>query len=209
MLLRATRAADESVLPCLANGSVTLWDWAFLMRTLVARRYAKALFELLPERADQDAAAAQLHQLAGHASQVPSLRDLIHNPIFTAPGRESAIAEIAGRLGVSPTTAGLLRLLAKKNRLNLLEEIDEAFGAILDKTRGKKAVRLTVSRPMDDAERARIMARIESVTGTRIALEVVVDPSILGGVIFQVGGTIYDGSLLGRLNALRSRLTEE
>lgn len=179
------------------------------MRTLVARRYAKALFELLPERADQDAAAAQLRQLAEHASQVPSLRDLIHNPIFTAPGRESAIAEIAGRLGVSPTTAGLLRLLAKKNRLNLLEEIDEAFGAILDKTRGKKAVRLTVSCPMDDAERARIMARIESVTGTRIALEVVVDPSILGGVIFQVGGTIYDGSLLGRLNALRSRLTEE
>ena len=178
------------------------------MRTLVARRYAKALFELLPERADQDAAGAQLLEWSGHAAGTSSFRDLIRNPVFSARGREAAVAEIARRMGVSSSTKNLLLLLARKNRLNLLEEISASFQNLVDQTQGRASVRLTVPGALAQIDRDRILRRLESITQNRVSLEVVVDPLIIGGIIVEIGGAVYDASLQGKLNLLRSQLTE-
>jgi len=63
--------------------------------------------------------------------------------------------------------------------------------------------------PLDDGQRRELTAKLEKATGKRVRMEVSVDHNLLGGVVARVGSTIYDGTLLQQLKAVRERLVEE
>ena len=60
--------------------------------------------------------------------------------------------------------------------------------------------------PLDDGQRRRLAEALGRATGKRVSVKVVVDPSILGGIVAQVGDTVIDGSVRSRLDQLRETL---
>ena len=97
-------------------------------------------------------------------------------------------------------------LLADKDRLPLLPGIADEFGKLLDDAKGLSRGVVTTAIALDEAHKEAIKAKLEAQTERSLALEYVVDPSIIGGIIFRVGDRVYDASLRAQLDNLRESI---
>lgn len=200
--------------------------------TTAARRYAEAAFQVAERedafaawRARLDAAArvladerlmAGLRNPATPVEQREKLLDAVLEGIDAA-GADDARVPDAGAgtspgasAGTGPGTAPLVRnlclLLLHRGRIDLLPNVAAEFRRLDDARQGIVPAAATSASPLGPDEVRALTARLEQLTGGRVALDLQVDPSIIGGLIVRVGDRLIDGSVRGRLERLRSRL---
>ena len=170
-----------------------------------ASRYARALVDVLYP----DLAEAGLHQLESFSSLLndqPDARRLLENPTISGDRRKQLLKEIAGALGFERRVTNFVDILIDKNRLALLDEIIDAYGKILDERLGVVRAFVRAAHALSSAEQRELGAKLEKLTGKEVRMEVTVDPSLIGGVVAQVGSTIYDGSVREQLRGFKSSL---
>jgi F-type H+-transporting ATPase subunit delta len=109
-------------------------------------------------------------------------------------------------MGLRPLSGTFLRILAEAGRLTGLETILRTFEGLLDERLERVKAVVTTAVPLDAAAQARLTARLTAVTGKQAYLEIRQDPTILGGLITQIGSQVFDGSLRARLARLRDEL---
>ena len=162
---------------------------------IVAQRYAKALFALGQQEgmAKLEQYGENLSALEGVLEDSPELVRLFHIPVISVAEKQKVLSQVLDKLDVDPMIKNFCSLLAEKERLPLFEEIAEAFGKLLDEAWGVVRGKLLTG----------ILARLEKQTSKQIALKFEVDPSILGGVVLQVGDNVLDASLRAQLAILR------
>lgn len=176
--------------------------------SVAANRYARALIEVLyPEKAADG--YQQLEQFLGLLKDQPDARRFLENPTTAGERRKRLLKEISAALKMEPRVANFIGILADKDRLPLLEEIIHAYQTFLDEKLGIVRARVTSAHALDAAQQKDLASRLEKATGKQIRMEVAVDPGLLGGVVAQVGSTIYDGSVRQQLQAFKARLSEE
>jgi F-type H+-transporting ATPase subunit delta len=100
----------------------------------------------------------------------------------------------------------LARLLVRKGRTNLAGDIAAAFRQLVDDESGIAHVYARTAVPIDEAELAALTTRLRDRTGKNVVLETEVDPSLLGGIVIQIGDQLVDASTRARLQALRGSL---
>jgi F-type H+-transporting ATPase subunit delta len=105
--------------------------------------------------------------------------------------------------------ANFINILADRNRLPILDEIIKEYRRLMDKRLGIVRARVTTARTLDSVQRQELLQRLELVTGKQVRMEVAIDPSLIGGVVAQVGSTIYDGSVRQQLHAFKTRIVGE
>ena len=176
--------------------------------SVAANRYATALMDVLyPARAERG-----LHQLQSFAAllrEEPASRRFLENPAMAGERRERVLKEISAALGFERPVANFVRILADRNRLSVLDEIIAEYQRLLDKRLGVVRARVTSAHALDVAQQREFARKLEQITGKQIRMEVATDPSLIGGVIAQVGSTIYDGSVRQQLQAFKSKLVGE
>ena len=175
--------------------------------SVAANRYARALMDVLYP----DQAAAGLHQLENFRSlmnEQPEARRLLQNPTLSGDRRKRLLKEIAGALGFERRVANFVDILIDKNRLALLDEIIEAYEKFLDERLGFVRAIVRAAHPLSPAEQTELAAKLQKLTGKQVRMEVTVDPSLIGGIVAQVGSTIYDGSVREQLRAFKSTLID-
>ena len=170
----------------------------------MAQRYAKALFALGQQEgmAKLEQYGENLSALEGVLEDSPELVRLFHIPISVAE-KQKVLSQVLDKLDVDPMIKNFCSLLAEKERLPLFEEIAEAFGKLLDEAWGVVRGKLLTAVSLSKEQQAGILARLEKQTSKQIALKFEVDPSILGGVVLQVGDNVLDASLRAQLAILR------
>jgi len=99
-----------------------------------------------------------------------------------------------------------LYALLRDGRLELLDAIIAELARISEYGPEVLTARVTTTVPLTDAEQTAFRERIRAAYGDRVDIEFRVDPSILGGVVVQIGDKVVDGSIAGKLQALRDRL---
>jgi F-type H+-transporting ATPase subunit delta len=157
-------------------------------------------------------AAAGLQQLRDFLSLLndqPDARKFLENPTMAGERRKRLLKEIFQALNLDRRPANFIGILVDRDRLPILEEIIEAYQKLLDERLGIIRARVTAAYSMNHLEQKELTARLEQATGKQIRMEVAVDPSLIGGVVAQLGSTIYDGSVRQRLEAFKARLVEE
>ena len=172
----------------------------------IARRYAKAIFELAVGEGRFDELGAELAAAARTLEADAHLLDLLRDPGTGREAKLQVVETMASGLDLSPTAANALRLLAERNRLALAPLVSRAYAALADERAGRVKARLVSAVPLDDQTAARIAAQLTQATRRTIVVERVVDPSILGGVVAQVGSKTFDGSLRTQLEGLKKQL---
>jgi len=162
---------------------------------------------LYPDRAE--AGLAQLESFAVLLNEQPDARRLLENPTMSGDRRTRLLKEIAGALGFDKRVGNFVGILVDKGRLELLEEIIDTYRRLLDDRMGIVRAIVTAARPLDAAQQSELEMKLMERTGKKIRMEVAIDASLIGGVVAQVGSTIYDGSVRTQLQAFKNRLVEE
>lgn len=171
----------------------------------VASRYARALFEVScnsgdPEQTDRDLAAFQAI-LDGHTGLNVSLL----NPAISPVRKRGVVDAILAKTKTSVVVKRLLLMLAERDRLNLLPDLREVYGDLLMVYLGVLRARITTAEPLPAARLESLIETLVTATGRKVTVETSVDDALVGGMVTQIGSTVFDGSLAHHLRRLRQR----
>lgn len=172
----------------------------------VARRYARAIFEIGRESKKLDALTKELTGVAETYSASDELQDAMSSPMLGDEAREAIIGEIAKRHGASPPAANLLRLLARRRRLVALPELVRTLGEMVDEHNGILRATVRAASRLSPAYLDKLKGKIEQATGRKVVITFEDEPSLIAGVVTQIGDQVVDGSVRGRLEQLRESL---
>jgi len=169
----------------------------------LAERYAAALFDLADERKALDTVAADLQALRAMLRESAELRRLIRSPVLTRESQGKAIAAVAERAQASPLVRNFLALLARNRRLFALPEMIESYLARLAERRGEVTAHVSAAQDLSPAQKDAIGEQLRKAVGRKVAVDIEIDPSLLGGLVVRVGSRMVDASLKSKLNRLQ------
>lgn len=174
----------------------------------VSGRYATALFELARDEKSVDAVKADLDKFAALLNESADLARLVRSPVFTADDQRKALGAVLAKAGISGITANLLNVLTANRRLFAISDVIRVFNALVAKFKGEATADVTVAEPLSDKNLDALKAALKSVTGKDVALNVKVDPSIIGGLVVKLGSRMVDSSLRTKLNSIKHAMKE-
>lgn len=174
----------------------------------VARRYARALFSLALEEGKHEQTGSELEALNAAIESNAEVRAIATDPAASTERQRSLVDALAKNGTLAPSTVSFLRLLADRGRLAELPAISRAFRTMLDEQVGRVRATVTSAVPLEGEQLDRLRQSLAQATQKSIVLEAKTDPSIVGGVIAQVGARQYDGSIKTQLERLRDELKQ-
>jgi F-type H+-transporting ATPase subunit delta len=178
------------------------------MRSMrVAKRYARALLELA-DRSQVEAWGAELARLAALV-EAPEMLERLTSPELSEPNRQQAMEKMAERLELSFPLRSFAVVLARHGRIREIGAIAESYRDQVDELLGRTRATLTFAAQPSDAEVVRVVEGLAALARKSVIPTVRVDREILGGVVAEIAGKIYDGSLITRLAEARRRLAGE
>ena len=173
--------------------------------TLLARRYAKALFQAAGAAEAIDAVDADLSRLSGLLRN-PEVAGPLLSPDTPTAVRQRAFPMILG--DAHTLTQNLVGVVLRRRREAVLVDLSAAFKELVRQSRGKALGLLETAKSIDEAGLQALEQRATALTGKNVTLEVKIDPDLIGGVRIRVGNTLYDGSVATALEDLAQRLVD-
>jgi F-type H+-transporting ATPase subunit delta len=175
------------------------------MKGSVSRRYAKALFSLAKEHGSLEPTADELLRLA-HAAANPALQPMLRSPLLSLSRRSQLANTLAEDLKLSDFLARFVHLLADRHRLAELPGIADYYSQLLDDEKGRVRLGVRTAVPLTDLQQKQLVDTFARLTGKEIISTVTLDPELLGGVVAEVQGKVYDGSIRTQLDRIATDL---
>ena len=175
---------------------------------MLARRYAKAIFDIGSAQGGLDKMGADLRTLANAMKTSVELQSLLSNPAIRKADRRKIIDALLQRIGVVTTTRNTVYLLLEKERLGSLQAISRELDSMIEAKAGRVAAEVVSAKPLDPSQLSQITATLEKLSGKKVSVTTRQDAELLGGVVAKVGDTVYDGSLRTQLRNLRDELSK-
>ena len=174
--------------------------------TGLSGRYARALFDLAIEAKALPAVETSLQSLTQAMAESADLKALISSPVVGRGAASAAVAGVAKALGIDGLVQNFLGVLAGNRRLALLPAVIRDFAALNAARKGEVTANVTAAHALTAAQQQALAAKLKAGIGRDVALNVTIDPSILGGLVVRVGSRMIDSSLKTRLDMLGQAL---
>jgi F-type H+-transporting ATPase subunit delta len=169
----------------------------------LAGRYATALFELADQQKKLDEVAEDLRALSGLIAESADLRRLIRSPVLSRESQGAAMAKLVERAELSQMTRNFIGVVARNRRLFALPAVITAYLTQLALRRGEIRAEVTAAQAMTESQVTAINDQLKRAIGSKVAVEIRVDPAIIGGLVVKVGSRMVDGSLRSKLQRLQ------
>ena len=171
-------------------------------------RYARAFADVVFEsKLDARAVQRQLADFAAAWHESRELREFLLDPSFPVEQKVSLLDKLNAKLQMSRETRNFIAVLIRNDRIGGLDEVVTDFRREVNQRLGIHQARVISARKLDEPERRELEKQIAGLTGGTVEAQYEEDSSLLGGAVVQVGSTVYDGSVRGRLDRLREELT--
>jgi F-type H+-transporting ATPase subunit delta len=174
--------------------------------TGLSGRYAHALFDLAVADKALDSVSASLNRLKAALAESAELKALVGSPLTSRKAAGAAIAAVSDQLGLDKLTRNFLGVLAANRRLNKLPAIIRDVAALAAARKGEVTALVTSAHPLTADQQAALAAKLKAGFKRDVALDITVDPGILGGLVVRIGSRMIDSSLKTRLSALGQAL---
>lgn len=171
---------------------------------VVARTYARALFEAAKAEGRLDEIRQELEDFVTALREVPELGGLLRNPQLDSRTKADALDRVLAE--ADEIVRNFLRLVTEKGRGAQIEEIAREFDALYDAEQQILTVELTTAYELSEEEARGIVGQIEQASGRTVEATRAVDPNLIGGIVLKAGSLRLDSSVRGRLNRLRREL---
>jgi F-type H+-transporting ATPase subunit delta len=175
---------------------------------MLARRYAKAIFNIGNEQGGLDKLGADLRTLSAAMKESAELQQVLTSPALRKADRKKVIDALLQRIGVVTTTRNAVYLLLDGERLGSLPMISRELDRMIEDKAGRVSAEVTSAKALDPSQLSQITAALEKLSGKKVSVSSRQDADLLGGVVAKVGDTVYDGSLRTQLRTLRDELSK-
>ncbi|MGF1659472.1 MAG: F0F1 ATP synthase subunit delta [Rubrimonas sp.] len=174
----------------------------------VSGRYATALFELAQESGQLELVEGHMAQLSAALAASADLSAAVSSPLYGRDEQAAALSALCKAMGIGAPTSNLIGLMAAKRRLFALGDVIKGFDALLARHRGIVPAEVRSARPLTAAQRSALEAALAEAAGAKIALDVSVDPSLIGGLVVKLGSRMIDSSIRSKLSQLQTAMKE-
>jgi len=175
---------------------------------MLARRYAKAIFDIGSDQGGLDKLGADLRTLTAAMKESAELQQVLTSPALKKSDRRKVIDALLQRIGVVTTTRNAVYLLLDGERLSSLPMISRELDRMIEDKAGRVSAEVVSAKPLDPSQLSQITAALEKLSGKKVSVSSRQDADLLGGVVAKVGDTVYDGSLRTQLRTLRDELSK-
>ncbi|HEV2768535.1 MAG TPA: ATP synthase F1 subunit delta [Acidimicrobiales bacterium] len=167
--------------------------------------YASAMFEVARVEGSLDEVEDELFRFARTLEGNDQLRSVLTDDAVPAERRRAVVADLLGDRA-SPVTANLVSLVVGAGRARDLPAIIDRLVQRAAAEHDKVVAEVRSAVALDEDQRARLAEALGRATGKSVEVKVVVDPSVLGGLVARVGDTVIDGTVRTRLDQLRETI---
>ncbi|MEA2002725.1 MAG: ATP synthase F1 subunit delta [Actinomycetota bacterium] len=173
-----------------------------MMETNHIDGYARALLDVTLAEGDADRLSDELFSVALAFGESEELQGVLGDPLVPFEKKQSIVGDLIGGRA-SKVTVSLVNMLVGVSRLKDFGAITKRMMELAAEAEGHVVAEVRSAVELDDATQKRLVAKLSAVTGRAVKLNVVVDPSVIGGLVAQVEDTLFDGSVRNRLLELR------
>lgn len=177
-----------------------------MKQTILAKRYAKAIFTVGQEQKKYEEYNEVLQGLANLYSTHPDVIDALTNPLYPMDVKENVMKGIVKSMKVDKIMGNFLNLLVQKKRAEILPEIAQAYKTMVDEAKNISHGNVISAIELSDELKENVRKILEKLTGKKVELTTSVDSSIIGGIIAQVGDLVLDGSIKTQLAGLKDSI---
>ncbi len=171
----------------------------------IVQGYAEALLAVAEAEGDLAAVEDELFAVAKAVEREAKLRAALTDPALPAETKKALITELLGDRAI-PHTISILGFLIEQGRVRELGKIAEGLAELAAERRKQAVAEVRSAVPLSQERRKRLAAALSKATGKEVEVKVVVDQSVIGGVLARVGDQVFDGTVRTRLEVARERL---
>jgi F-type H+-transporting ATPase subunit delta len=171
----------------------------------LVRGYAEALFSVAEAEGELAAVEDQLYAFAKALEGQTKVREALTDPALPAENKKGLIRDLLGERA-NPHTVNALGFLIDQGRAREIGRIAEELARVAAARRAHQVAEVRSAVQLDEPQRQRLAAALSKATGRQVEVKVVVDPTVVGGVVAKVGDEVFDGSVRTRLAEVRGRL---
>ena len=165
--------------------------------------YAEALFAVARAEGTLGEVEDELFRFSQTLQGSDELRDALTDPSIPASRRQQIVEDLLGGKA-STTTVALVSMVVGTGRSRELPTIIRQLVEMSAAEANKEVAEVRSAVPLTDDQRKRLADALGEATGKQVEVKVVVDPSVMGGIVAQIGDTVIDGSVRSRLDKLRN-----
>jgi|SRR5580658_1962800 F-type H+-transporting ATPase subunit delta len=170
-------------------------------------RYAQAFADVVAQfHLGADSVDQQLRDFLAAWDESGELREIFEDPSVPAVQKIAVLDGMKSKLGLAPQVRNLLAVLIDHDRIGAVHEVVAEYHAELQRRLGVHQAEITTARELNAEDKAALLAYVAELAQGRVNATFKLDASILGGVVVRIGSTVYDGSVLGRVERLKEEL---
>ena len=175
------------------------------MNNDVIEGYAAALFEVARAEGDLDEVEDELFRFARSFESDDELRSVLSDEMIPAGRRQGIVEDLLGGRA-NPTTVQLISMVVGSGRTRDLPAIIDRLVERAAQAKNLAVAEVRAAVPLSGDQEDRLKAAVANATGKDVTIKVVLDPSVIGGLVVTVGDVVIDGTVRTRLDQLKSRL---
>ncbi len=169
----------------------------------VSSRYAKALFDIATEKDHRKKIYNELKSVSAALKKDPSVSRFMSSQTVRPEQKKEVLKKALDVASSDSDLKSFVLLLAEKGRLNLLEEVIFSFQRATDDAFGVTRGSVRSAQPLSEEEQKAVEDKIIQVTGKKVILHYECDPRVVGGLIAEVGGYVFDDTIVTHLRKLK------
>lgn len=175
----------------------------------VARRYARALVSYLTDKGiDPDPTMGILKEVSELLNRNRDVRMYLTSPVVSKNEKLAFAKEFFGSVNLPDYLLNFMLLLVEKGRIGIFDLVYDELIREVDRLKGRARGVLKVAVPLDDESIEGIKKTLEDRLKKEVVLDLVIDPSIIGGAIAEIDGYVFDGSILRNLEQIKEKMIE-
>jgi|SRR5919109_2358318 F-type H+-transporting ATPase subunit delta len=174
----------------------------------LSRRYAKALFQLAREEGHEEDVGREIEEFYSACTD-SELQHVLTNPAFGLETRKKVLVQVTRSQQLSSLTTRFLSLLLERDRLPQLAAIVATYRSLLNDARGRVETKVVGPGALDRPMLDQLRTVLRKISGKEVVLHEETDPALIGGVLVELEGKIYDGSVRAQLEKMKERIARE
>jgi F-type H+-transporting ATPase subunit delta len=167
--------------------------------------YAEALFKVVQAEGELDRVEDELFRFGKLLETNHELKQALSDQSIDKLQRVKVLDELLSDK-VSPHTLGLLAFVVEQGRARQLPQILKGLSDLAAEARNSVVGEVRSAVPLDAKQRKDLAAALSKATGKKVEVKVLVDPSVIGGIVAKVGDTVIDGTVRRRLEQLKEQV---